>query len=298
MFPLKDNIPTDRLPIVTLLLIAANVLVYFLLQHGGIGHGPANGEVVEYGAIPDEVTQERPDQGPLAAWLTLVTAMFLHGGILHLLGNMLFLWIFGTNVEDAMSRVRYVAFYLLGGLRAIGLQIAIDPGSTVPTVGASGAIAAVLGGYILLYPRARVVTVVFVIFLFTLVELPAWVLLGFWFLMQAVFAAAALAQPTGGEGGGSRTSRTSAASSSACSRSARSRSGASGSRRPADPGLLVSTRTVVTAVAIVFIAGFAFLTVSDASRTASTFLTIVSLGVLVLFAVGILGALSSQGPDE
>lgn len=202
MFPLKDNIPTDRLPIVTILLIAANVVVYFLLQHGGIGHGPTNASVIDYGTIPAEVTQERPDQGPIASYVTLVTAMFLHGGILHLAGNMLFLWIFGTNVEDAMSRLRFVLFYLLGGLCAIGLQIAMDPGSTVPTVGASGAIAGVLGGYIVLYPRARVVTVVFVIFLFTLIELPAWVLLGFWFLEQALFAAGQLAQPTGSGGGG------------------------------------------------------------------------------------------------
>ena len=202
MFPLKDNIPTDRLPIVTLLLIAANVFVYFFLQHGGLGHGPSNASVIDYGAIPAEVTHEQPDQGPIASYLTLVTAMFLHGGILHLAGNMLFLWIFGTNVEDAMSRVRYVAFYLLGGLCAIGLQIAMDPGSTVPTVGASGAIAAVLGGYIVLYPRARIVTVVFIIFLFTLIELPAWVLLGFWFVEQALFTAGQLVQPTGSGGGG------------------------------------------------------------------------------------------------
>ena len=138
----------------------------------------------------------------MSAWLTLVTSMFLHGGILHLAGNMLFLWIFGTNVEDAMSRLRYVAFYLLGGLAAIGLQIAIDPSSPVPTVGASGAIAAVLGGYILLYPRARIVTVVFIIFFFTLIELPAWVMLGLWFLEQALVGGASLAQPAGGEGGG------------------------------------------------------------------------------------------------
>ena len=253
MFPLKDNIPTDRLPVVTLLLIAANVLVYFFLQGGGIAHGPRNAEVLKYGAVPYAVTHPGSACGTTAvgtitdpagrvlsreavttrgegvvcegersaladgtaatvtsvggqesasAWLTLVTAMFLHGGILHLLGNMLFLWIFGTNVEDAMSRLRYVAFYLLGGLTAVGLQIAMDPGSTVPTVGASGAIAAVLGGYILLYPRARIVTVVFVILFFTLIELPAWVLLGFWFAEQAVFAAVQVAQPTGGSGGG------------------------------------------------------------------------------------------------
>jgi membrane associated rhomboid family serine protease len=201
VFPVKDNIPTDRLPIVTLLLIAANVFVYVFLQHGGIGHGPTNASVVDYGTIPAEVTQQRPDAGPISAWLTLVTAMFLHGGLFHLLGNMLFLWIFGTNVEDAMSRVRFLAFYVLGGLCAIGLQIAMSPGSTAPTIGASGAIAAVLGGYILLYPRARVVTVVFVILFFTLIELPAWVLLGVWFLEQAVFAATSVAHPGGGGGG-------------------------------------------------------------------------------------------------
>jgi membrane associated rhomboid family serine protease len=202
VFPLKDNIPTDRLPIVTILLIAANVLVYFVLQHGGFAHGPSSASVVDYGTIPAEVTHERSDGGPISAWLTLVTAMFLHGGILHLAGNMLFLWIFGANVEDAMPRPRYLAFYLLGGLAAIGLQIAMSPGSTAPTIGASGAIAAVLGGYILLYPRARVVTVVFVILFFTLIELPAWVLLGVWFLEQAAFAATSLAHPAGGAGGG------------------------------------------------------------------------------------------------
>jgi len=241
VFPLKDNIPTDRLPIVTILLILANVFVYFFVQHGGIASGPRDREVVEYGAIPYEVTNpgercgtaatirgggrletsgqvvcegeevplstgqratvERvPGEQP-SAWLTLLTSMFLHGGILHLAGNMLFLWIFGGNVEDAMARWRYVLFYLLGGLAAIGLQIAIDPESTVPTVGASGAIAAVLGGYILLYPRARVVTVVFIVFLFTLIELPAWLMLGLWFLEQAVVGAGQLANPTGGGGG-------------------------------------------------------------------------------------------------
>ena len=202
MFPLKDNIPTDRLPFVTILLIATNVFVYFFLQHGAFAHGPTTASVVHYGTVPAEVTGQRPDTGPIAAWLTLVTAMFLHGSVLHLAGNMVFLWIFGANVEDAMSRIRYVAFYLLGGLAAIGLQIAISPGSTVPTIGASGAIAAVLGGYILLYPRARVVTIVFLILLFTLIELPAWLLLGVWFAEQAAFAATSVAHPTGGAGGG------------------------------------------------------------------------------------------------
>lgn len=220
----------------------ANVFVYFFLQHGGITRGPRDTEVVDFGAIPYQVThpsdrcgtsalleggaqletggavvcegeqvelqgggsatvQEVDDDGRGNVWLTLVTSMFLHGGILHLLGNMLFLWIFGGNVEDSMSRWRYVLFYLLGGLAAIGLQVLVEPNSTVPTVGASGAIAAVLGGYILMYPRARVVTVVFVVLLFTLIELPAWLMLGIWFAEQALVGAFSLGD-VAGEGGG------------------------------------------------------------------------------------------------
>jgi membrane associated rhomboid family serine protease len=243
VFPLKDNIPTDRVPILTILLIVACAVVYFFLQGGGITHGPRDAEVIKYGAIPYEVTHPGDDCGTSAtlpggaalgtngavvcegqqvtlsdgrratvertgggggvsAWLTLLTSMFMHGSILHLAGNMLFLWIFGGNVEDAMSRWRYALFYLLGGLAAIALQVAIHPDAAVPTVGASGAIAAVLGGYIVLYPRARVVTVVFILFFFTLIELPAFVMLGLWFLEQALVGASSLAQPAGEQGGG------------------------------------------------------------------------------------------------
>jgi membrane associated rhomboid family serine protease len=241
VFPLKDNLPTDRLPIVTILLIAANVLIYFFVQGGGIGHGPSEREVVKYGAVPYQVTHpdakcgttarlgdgvrlqtdgqvvcqgervrlqggatatvERVGGGRANVWLTLVTSMFLHGSILHLLGNMLFLWIFGANVEDSMARWRYVLFYLLGGLAAIGLQVAVDPNATVPTIGASGAIAAVLGGYIVLYPRARIVTVVFVVIFFTLIELPAWLLLALWFAEQALVGAYSLGNVGGSAGG-------------------------------------------------------------------------------------------------
>ena len=108
--------------------------------------------------------------------------MFMHASFLHIAGNMLFLWIFGNNVEDSMGPVKYIFFYLLGGIAALALQVAIDPSSTAPTVGASGAIAAVLGGYIVLYPRARVLTLVFIILFFTVIELPAWVMLGLWFV--------------------------------------------------------------------------------------------------------------------
>jgi membrane associated rhomboid family serine protease len=127
--------------------------------------------------------------------------MFMHGGLLHILGNMLFLWIFGNNVEDSMGKGRFLAFYLLGGLAAFLLQTAVNPDSNIPNVGASGAVAAVLGGYILLYPRARVVTLIFIIFFVTLVELPAMVVLGLWFLIQVWYGTAELTQPVAGGGG-------------------------------------------------------------------------------------------------
>ncbi|MBV8430256.1 MAG: rhomboid family intramembrane serine protease, partial [Solirubrobacterales bacterium] len=139
--------------------------------------------------------------GGIPTWETIFTAMFMHASFLHIAGNMLFLWIFGNNVEDAMGPVKYFFFYIVGGLCALGLQVAISPSSEVPTLGASGAIAAVLAGYILLYPRARVLTLVIIIFLVTVIELPAWVMLGIWFVTQAVFGALNLTNPTGGGGG-------------------------------------------------------------------------------------------------
>ena len=217
MFPLKDNIPTDRLPVVTLVLIGLNVVMYFLFQEGTIFGGPDQGIVIDYGAIPYEVTHPgeqcvaaqsgteircREGEGDLPpTWLTLLTSMFMHGGILHLGGNMLFLWIFGNNVEDSMGRWRFIAFYLLGGVAAIALQVAIGPDSQIPTIGASGAVSAVLGGYILLYPRARVVTLIFIIIFFTIVELRALIVLGLWFAQQVAFGAFDVVNPTGGEGG-------------------------------------------------------------------------------------------------
>ena len=231
MFPIKDNIPTDRFPFVTVGLILANFVVYLLaIRHGGsFISGPDTQEVVKYGAIPyalthpgvhcAEVVQQTalgtgspemvcntarltangiPAENLLPSWETIFTGMFLHASILHIGGNMLFLWIFGNNVEDSMGPVRYLAFYIVGGLAALGLQVVVGPSSTAPTLGASGAIAAVLGGYIVLYPRARVLTLVLIIFLFTVIELPAWVMLGVWFVQQAIFGAAGLTNPTGG----------------------------------------------------------------------------------------------------
>jgi membrane associated rhomboid family serine protease len=127
--------------------------------------------------------------------------MFSHGSFLHIAGNMLFLWIFGNNVEDSMGPVRFVLFYVLGGLAALLGQVIVGPNEAVPTIGASGAVAGVLGGYILLWPKARVLTLVFIIFFVSLIELPAMVMLGIWFAQQILFGAADLTDPTGGSGG-------------------------------------------------------------------------------------------------
>jgi rhomboid family protein len=228
VFPLRDNIPTDRFPVVTVALIVANVLMYFFFQRGGISLGEPSSphfmqNLVDYGTIPYEVTnpgqhcdlvqgtQQIVCEGQPgvtgtasdqpATWVTLFTSMFMHGGLLHLGGNMLFLWIFGNNVEDSMGPVRFVLFYVLSGLAADALQIAFSANATVPSIGASGAVAGVLGGYLLLFPRARVVTVVFIIFFFTILELPAIIFLGIWIVQQALFAYFDLFQPAGSGGG-------------------------------------------------------------------------------------------------
>jgi membrane associated rhomboid family serine protease len=216
MFPLKDNIPTDRFPFVTVALIAINVVVFLFWQHPTGFSSVDEAKVIDYGAIPYELTH--PGQhcvvvpaaqaigcghvktGQPDTILTIFSSMFMHGGILHIAGNMLFLWIFGNNVEDSMGPVRFVAFYLLGGIAALAGQVLIDPNAAVPTVGASGAIAGVLGGYIRLYPRARVLTLIFIIFFVTLLELPALLVLGLWFLQQIYFGAANLSDPVGGGG--------------------------------------------------------------------------------------------------
>jgi membrane associated rhomboid family serine protease len=220
VFPLKDDIPTRRFPVLTVAIIAICCVVYFIFERGLWDLGATGNErVLEYGAIPYEVTHPGDDCGAAggqiacegqpgvtgtapdqaAWWVTLFTSMFMHGSLLHLGGNMLFLWIFGNNIEDSMGRGRFVAFYLLGGLVALAAQILMEPDSTVPTVGASGAIAAVLGGYAVLYPRARVITLVFIIIIFTIIELPALLVLGLWFLLQLL---PSFSEPVGDGGGG------------------------------------------------------------------------------------------------
>jgi membrane associated rhomboid family serine protease len=136
-----------------------------------------------------------------AWWVTLFTSMFMHGGILHIAGNMLFLWVFGNNIEDRLGRAKFAIFYLLAGLIAVYTQALIDPSSTAPTIGASGAIAGVLGAYALLFPRARVLTLIFIIFFVTLVEIPALILLALWFILQFVPALGQVAVGSGGDQG-------------------------------------------------------------------------------------------------
>jgi len=222
VFPLKDDIPTRRFPVLTVAIIAINVVMFFGFQGAFFNDAEFDQKVIDYGAIPYEITHpgEQCDvssQGSLlcegqmgvsgetesqpSTLLTIITSMFMHGGLLHIGGNMLFLWIFGNNIEDSMGPLRFVAFYLLGGLAAVLAQTAFQPDAAVPTIGASGAVAAVLGAYALLYPRARVVTLIFIVIFFTIIELPALLVLGGWFVLQALNGASELAQPVGGGGG-------------------------------------------------------------------------------------------------
>jgi membrane associated rhomboid family serine protease len=198
VIPLKDNIPTDRSPIVTVALIVANVVVYLLsIRHGGsLISGPDSQEVVKYGAIPYSITHSSGVPGAIPWYESIFTSMFIHASIIQLAVNMLFLWIFGNTVEDSMGRIRFIIFYLLGGVAAIALQVAISPDSHIATVGAGGAISAVLAGYVLMYPRGQVISLVVIPFFFTVAEIPALVMLGIWVVVQAIFAAVGVTTPT------------------------------------------------------------------------------------------------------
>lgn len=192
-----------------------------------VGLESIDASAIEYGAIPQRITHPEDSDCALhverqtadivcggevstgdqpleqaAWWVTVFTSMFMHGGLLHLGGNMLFLWIFGNNIEDSMGRPRFLLFYLLAGITAVYAQAALDPNATVPTIGASGAVAGVLGAYALLHPRARVLTLIFIVFFVTLIELPAVLLLGIWFLLQFLPAVGQTAISDVGEGGG------------------------------------------------------------------------------------------------
>jgi membrane associated rhomboid family serine protease len=196
VLPLRDNVPTRRFPVVTVALILANAAVWLLYQVPDL-----EGSVRELAYQPCEI-QNTCTQVGQDWWVTWLTAMFMHGSWDHILGNMLFLWIFGNNIEDAMGRTRFLAFYLLGGIAATALQtvVTLGYGSTaeagIPNLGASGAVSAVLGGYLLLLPTARVLTLIG----FFLLEIHAFWFLGIWFLFQLWAGNASLSHPETGGG--------------------------------------------------------------------------------------------------
>jgi membrane associated rhomboid family serine protease len=189
VIPLRDRNPTRRAPVVTIALVGACFAAFAVeLSVTGSGGDAALGAFFDrWGAVPADITAAlaRGDYFGSAA-VGVVTSMFLHGGWLHLLGNMLFLWIFGNNVEDRLGHIPFLAFYLLGGIVAAFTQVMIDPQSGVPLVGASGAIAAALGAYIVLFPGARILSLVLLGFFYQLLEVPALVVLGYWFVLQLV----------------------------------------------------------------------------------------------------------------
>jgi membrane associated rhomboid family serine protease len=199
VFPIKDNVPTRSFPIVTALLIAINVAVWLFYELPDLDYA-----VNQLAYHPCELENSCPVVGE--DWhVTVLTSMFMHGGWLHLIGNMLFLWIFGNNVEDALGRIRFLVFYLLGGFAATALQtyITLAYGSEldaeIPNLGASGAVSAVLGAYLILLPNARVVTVIFLLIIF-IRDFPAWLFLGVWFLLQLWLGSFSLIQPQAGGG--------------------------------------------------------------------------------------------------
>jgi membrane associated rhomboid family serine protease len=211
-----DNIGRRTTPVVVYTIVALNVIVFLLFQHAGLDE---SGERFMYGysAVPYEITNNvdlvQPvllrDVGPIPQapgpspiWLTILTSMFMHGGWMHIIGNLLYLWIFGDNIEDNFGHGKFLLFYLIAGVAASAAQIAVDPNSPIPTLGASGAIAGVLGSYLIMFPRNRVRALLPLGFLWTTVELPALVVLGFWIVIQIFSQYTAFASSSMGKGGG------------------------------------------------------------------------------------------------
>lgn len=197
MFPLRDDNPTLLTPWTTFVLIAVNLLVWVYVQGAGFSDVALADSICRYGTIPAEVTgraagyeevQLAPGVPPCRfgglTFETLFTGMFLHGSWLHLIANMWFLWLFGNNIEDSMGHLRYAAFYVLVGVAAIGAHIFTAQSSLVPTVGASGAISGIMGAYLLLYPKVRVQTLIFLLIFIRIVAIPAWLVLMYWFAIQ------------------------------------------------------------------------------------------------------------------
>jgi len=204
MIPLKDDTPRFSTPYITYFLIGLNTVI-FLYEMLGFGPRARNQLMFEFGMVPARITglaSGAHHVSPGTALLPILTSMFLHASWLHLIGNMWVLWIFGDNIEDYLGHFLYIVFYLLSGLAAAIAHTLLNAGSAMPTVGASGAIAGVMGAYLVLYPRAKVLTLVPLIVFFTFWWLPAWIVLGYWFVIQffsgAVTAVAVSSQTTGG----------------------------------------------------------------------------------------------------
>ena len=186
LIPLSDASRRPvRMPVVTPIIIVVNALVFFLELTQG------DAFVTAWSAVPAEITSGHH-------WITILTAMFMHGSWSHIIGNMIFLWAFGPEIEDAMGRGRYLVFYLIGGVVAMLAQVAASPHSTVPNLGASGAIAAVMGAFIVTYPRDQIKSVLFIFIFGRITFIPAALLIGFWFLMQLVHAGSVAQVQTGG----------------------------------------------------------------------------------------------------
>ncbi len=190
MFPFRDHNPSGRTPFVTYALIAVNIAVFLSYTLTAQSENALGQVYYTWGIIPAAFMQGQGME-------TIFTSMFIHGGWMHIAGNLLFLWIYGDNLEDEMGHLPYLLFYLASGVAAAGLQIAADPSSTVPMVGASGAIAGVMGGYLLLFPKARIDVLFIIVIIIKVIQLPAWLILGFWFGIQ-IFSGAMT--PTDGGG--------------------------------------------------------------------------------------------------
>lgn len=200
MIPLSDENPTLRTPVMTYLILATIGATWVLVQGAGLQSEALAASVCDLGMVPGELTKRAPlgsgvplgpgmacvvDNLPINIW-TPLTSMFLHGSWGHLLGNALFFWVFGNNVEDSIGRMRFLVFYLICGLVAAGAHVAVDPSSPVPTVGASGAISGVLGGYLVLYPHVRVRMLFWILFFIRIIHVPAWMVLLWWFAWQVI----------------------------------------------------------------------------------------------------------------
>ena len=188
MFPLRDTQPSYSKPVVTILLIVVNILVF--LFEFSLDPETQNGFIAAYGLIPDQFH-----------FSNVITSMFLHGGWMHVLGNMWFLWIFGDNIEDILGHGKYILFYLLCGVVAALAQVAASPNSRIPTVGASGAIAGIMGAYMIKFPHSRILSLVTIVFFFTTVEIPAWIMLIYWFVIQFFSGVGTLGASQASQGG-------------------------------------------------------------------------------------------------